>query len=171
VALILNRPNPTFDPSKGLLRAEHFQMAYATNDIARARDMFADRFGIKEFRTLQGPLPQGGQVHIELAWVGTTMYELMFAQGPGSDIYMSRLPAGDDFVLKHHHLGFLIPDQAQWDALMGEIERGGWSMPHKNEAPEFITSCFVDVPALGHYFEYLLPSAAGMAFFDSVPGN
>ena len=170
MAGVLKRPDAIFSPTNGLLRTEHFQMAYATNDIDRAMALFKDRYGVKEFRALEGQLPEGGQIHIELAWVGTIMYELLTASGPGSAIYMNRLPAGD-FVLKHHHLGFLIPDQAQWDALMEEVERNGWSMPHMNKTPGFISSCFVDVPELGHYFEYQFPEEAGRAFFDSVPGN
>jgi hypothetical protein len=167
---VLKRPNSAFTPGNGLLRTEHFQMAYATNDIDRAMALFRTRYGVREFRTLEGQLPAGGHIHIELAWVGTVMYELMTASGPGSAIYMDRLPPGD-FVVKHHHLGFLIPDQAQWDALMAEVERGGWSMPHASNTPGFMQSCFVDVPELGHYFEYLFPAPAGLAFFESVPGN
>src|SRR5579859_3069181 len=95
MAGVLKRPDAAFGPAKGLLRTEHFQMAYATNDIGRAMALFRDRYGINEFRTLAGQLPAGGHIHIELAWVGTIMYELMTASGPGSDIYMNRLPPGD----------------------------------------------------------------------------
>jgi hypothetical protein len=155
---------------EGPLRAEQFQMAYATNDIDRARAMFQEKLGIKSFRRLEGALPAGGYIRVDLAWVGTIMYELITADGPGSDIYVGRLPA-NEFAVRHHHLGFLIHSDEEWGALLREIERGGWSMPYKNTTPGFMQSCFVDVPELGHYFEYLFPEPAGLAFFEAVPGN
>lgn len=166
----MERPGSAFSPAAGLLRAEQFQMAYATNDIERARTLFQQRYGIRQFRRLEGQLPAGGHIHIELAWVGTIMYELLTADGPGSDIYVGRLPTAE-FVIRHHHLGFLIHDDTEWQELMSEIECNGWSMPSKNCTPGFIQSCFVDVPELGHYFEYLFPEPAGLEFFASVPGN
>lgn len=166
----LKRPRAAFSPAKGLLRTEHFQMAYATSDIDRACAIFKDRYGIREFRRLEGQLPAGGNIRVELAWVGTIMYELITASGPGSDLYVGRLPA-DGFSIRHHHLGFLIHDEAEWDALMQAIENGNWTMPSKSSSPGFMQSCFVDVPELGHYFEYLFPEPAGLAFFESVPGN
>ncbi len=166
----MRRPESRFDPAAGLLRTEHFQMAYATNDIERARTLFQQRYGIREFRRLEGPLRTGGHIHVELAWVGTVMYELLTAEGPGSELYVGRLP-GDEFVIRHHHLGFMISNEAQWEALMTEIARNGWSMPSKSDNPGFMQSCFVDVPELGHYFEYIFPEPAGLAFFEGVPGN
>ena len=166
----ITRPDAVFDPTAGLLRIEHFQMAYATNDIDRACDLFRERFGIREFRRLEGPLPAGGQIRVELAWVGTIMYELLTASGPGSDLYVGRL-LGDGFAMRHHHLGFLIHDDTQWQALLEKIASDGWTMPSKSHNPGFMQSCFVDVPELGHYFEYIFPEPAGLAFFESVPGN
>lgn len=167
---LIRRPDSGFTPAKGLLRAEQFQMAYATNDIDRACDIFRERYGIEEFRRLEGPTAAGGHIRVELVWVGSIMYELITATGPGSDLYVGRLPK-DGFAIRHHHLGFLIHDAAQWDALMQEIARTGASMPYQNDNPGFLRSCFVDAPELGHYFEYIFPEPAGIAFFEGVPGN
>jgi hypothetical protein len=164
------RPGSIYNPGSGLLRTEQFQIAYATNDIARARELFRERYGIRAFRTLEGPLPAGGHIHVELAWVGNTMYELLTASGPGSALFVSHLPAGE-FAIRHHHLGFLINDEQQWQALLGEIESKGWNMPSKSSHPGFMQSCFVEAPELGHYLEYLFPEPAGIAFFENVPAN
>ena len=166
----MNRPDATFDPAEGLLRTEQFQMAYATNDIERARTLFGERYGIRAFRRLEGQLPAGGHIHVELAWVGGTMYELLTASGPGSELYIGRLPT-DEFAIRHHHLGFLIHTGDEWNALLTEIARKGWHMPSRSSNPGFMQSCFVEVPELGHYFEYLFPEPAGLAFLESVPGN
>lgn len=166
----MKRPTSQFNPAEGLLRAEQFQMAYATNDIKRACDIFRERFGIREFRRLAGQMPSGGHIHVELAWVGSTMYELLTATGPGSELYVGKLPT-DRFAIQHHHLGFLIHDEAQWNGLFTQIEQNGWKLLSKNSTPGFLQTCFVDVPELGHYFEYLFPEPAGLAFFEGVPAN
>jgi hypothetical protein len=167
---LVRRPRASFGPENGFLRTEHFQMAYTTNDIERACDIFSERFGIKSFRRLEGQLPAGGQIRIELAWVGTMMYELMTASGPGSAIYIDRLPP-DEFAIKHHHLGFLIHNAAQWDALEVEAKRAGRPLLNMNKIEGFMQICFVDIPELGHYFEYIFPEPAGIDFFENVPGN
>jgi catechol 2,3-dioxygenase-like lactoylglutathione lyase family enzyme len=153
----------------GLLRAEHFQVAYATNDIDRACDLFRERLGIGEFRRLEGQMPSGGTIRVELAWVGPVMYELMTASGPGSALYMDRLPAGPGFAIRHHHLGYLVVDDAEWEALLASADKAGWAVPYQNDNPGFLRSCFVDAAPLGHYLEYIQPEPAGLDFFHSVP--
>lgn len=166
----VRRPRATYSPGNGLLRNDHFQMAYATNDIDRACDLFSSRFGIRSFRRLEGALAEGGQIRIELAWVGGMMYELLTASGPGSAVFVDRLPA-DTFAIKHHHLGFLIHDAAQWAALEADAARAGRTLLAKTNNAGFLQKCFVDIPELGHYFEYIFPEPAGIEFFESVPGN
>jgi extradiol dioxygenase family protein len=165
------RPALQPDPSKGLLCTEHFQMAYATNDIDRARALFAERYGIRNWKRLEGQLKTGGHMRVELAWVGTIMYELMHASGEGSAIYMDRLPTGDGFHIKHHHLGYLLDSEAHWEALMAAVADNGHAMAHVSINQGFMKSCFVDASELGHYLEYICPEPAALAFFESVPGN
>ncbi len=168
---LLRRPSSAFDPAAGLLRAEHFQVAYATNDIDRARALLAERYGIERFQRLEGPLAAGGRIRVELAWVGSVMYELMTASGEGSAIYMDRLDDSDAFQIRHHHLGYLVADAAQWRGLLNQIEAKRHRMPHVGNSPGFMDSCFVEAPELGHYLEYIFPSPAGLAFLEAVPGN
>jgi len=124
---MLSRSAAYCNPGGGLLLAEHFQMAYVTTDMERALEMFKMRFGIQKFSRLEGQMPAGGQIRAEFAWVGTIMYELICASGPGSDIYMDRLPRDDSFHIKHHHLGFLLRSREQWDAC--------WSKPGRSAGP------------------------------------
>lgn len=166
----VRRPGTVFVPGTGLLRNDHFQVAYATTDIDRACDVFGNQFGIKMFRRLEGRLPEGGQIRVELAWVGGTMYELLTASGPGSEIYVGRLPV-DSFAIKLHHLGFLIHDETQWGALESDAARVGKTLLAKTNNAGFLQKCFVDIPELGHYFEYIFPERAGIEFFENVPGS
>ncbi len=43
-------------------------------------------------------------------------------------------------------------------------------LPEKNFGG-FMRCCYVEAPELGHYLEYILPEAAGIEFFESVPNN
>lgn len=166
----MDRPPLHANMADGLLRAEHFQVAYATSDLEQAQALFALRYGIRNWTPIGGDLPAGGSIRVQLAWVGTVMYELMWAEGPGSAIYMDRLPAGEAFRIRHHHLGYLL-DQSNWDALMASAERDGHAMPHVSHSTGFMNSCFVDAPELGHYLEYICPEPAGAAFFERVARN
>jgi hypothetical protein len=154
----------------GLLRAEHFQIAYVTNDLDRACALFGDQMGIRTWASLGGALPAGGEIQTRFAWVGTLMYEIISASGPGSGIFIDRMPQSTSFVLKHHHLGFLIHDQVQWDGVLANAAQNGWAVPHQGVNP-LVQVCFVDVPELGHYLEYLHATPTGLEFFASVPRN
>ncbi len=166
----MKRPNAKYSPADGLLHSEQFQIAYATNDIERAMQIFRERFGISAFKRLEGQLLQGGHIRIELAWLGGTMYELLTASGPGSEVFMQNIPS-DAFTIRHHHLGFLINNEEEWNGMLASIERNGWRILSKNSTAGFMRTCIVEIPELGHCFEYLFPEAAGLAFFESVPSN
>ncbi len=165
---MLSRTAARSNPSKGLLLAEHFQMAYVTTDMERALDLFKTRFGIHRFSRLEGQMAAGGHIRAEFAWVGTIMYEVICASGPGSDLYMDRLPRGEGFHVKHHHLGFLLRSREEWDAMLAKAGEIGWSIPYRNDNP-LVEVCFVDATEVGHYLEYFLPKQAGLSFFRSVP--
>jgi len=165
---MLSRSAACCNPADGLLLAEHFQMAYVTTDMDRALDLFSTRFGIRKFSRLEGQMSAGGHIRAELAWVGTIMYEVICASGAGSELYMDRLPRGDGFHIRHHHLGFLLRSREQWDAVMVKARQSGWCVPYHSDNP-LVEICFVDATELGHYLEYFLPKQAGLDFFESVP--
>ncbi len=165
---MLTREPSDGDTATGLLRAEHFQMAYVTNDLDRACALFGAQLGIREWASLGGAMAEGGEIQARFAWVGTLMYEIICASGPGSDIYIGRMPKNAGFAIKHHHLGFLIQNQQQWDGVLANAAQHGWPVPYKNVNP-LVEVCFVDVPHLGHYLEYLYATPAGLEFFASVP--
>lgn len=170
---LLKRPQ-AFDPCKSLLANDHFQIAFATNDIEQAKAVFSERYNITDYRQLKGEMPAGGQIHVELAWVGNMMYELVTASGPGSEIFMSRLSANNpnqDFVLQHHHIGFLIYNEQHWLALKEFIKQNHYTLLSENNNKGFIRHCYVDAPELGYYLEFIFPEQAGFDFFENVPHN
>jgi catechol 2,3-dioxygenase-like lactoylglutathione lyase family enzyme len=170
MSALLRLPSPVFRPEEGLLRNEHFQIAYVTTDIARASAIFGDRFGIREFRHVEGATPFGGYMKVGLAWVGATMYELIEASGSGTEFYTRRLPQRD-FGMHFHHLAYLVRDQAGWDAVEAQQTKHGWPMVINQSTEGFMRYCYIEVPELGHYLEYILPEPAGIEFFESIPSN
>lgn len=166
----LSRPINSFTAGKGLLRNENFQIAYATNDMDRAKAVMKERYGITQYQQMAGQMPTGGHIHVELAWVGATMYELVTAEGPGSEIFMSRLP-DQEFVMQLHHLGFLIENEDEWQLLHQSAEAQGLEILSQNNNEGFMRHCFYEAPELGHYLEFVFPEPAGLAFLQQVPAN
>ncbi|TAL01057.1 MAG: hypothetical protein EPO08_11630 [Rhodospirillaceae bacterium] len=164
----VNRPPERFSPGKGVLRNDHFQMAYVTSDIARACAIFTDRYGLREYQRMEGEMPGGGYIRIALAWAGGTMFELIQAEGAAAAFYTDRLPPAG-FAIRHHHLGYFIRNEPEWEALGKEIETGGWKVVFNSNMEGFMRACYIEAPELGHYLEYILPEPAGIDFFNSVP--
>lgn len=163
----LDRPVSAYDPARGLLNNEHFQMGYVTNDMAIAEEVFRKRFGVKEFRPTEGDLTAGGRISVRSAWIGSVMYEIICAAGPGSELYSDHVPE-DDFAIRLHHFGFLVrkPD---WAALECAIEEGGWDVPYRTDVPGFVRAVYVTSPELGHYLEFILPEQSFIERMNTTP--
>lgn len=166
----LSRPETRFGPGTGLFRNDHFQIAYATTDMDRAVALFSERYGVKAFRQLAGPTPAGGQIRMEIGWAGGVMYELLWAEGPGAELFRAGLPASG-FAIRPHHLGYHVPTAAAWDAVLEEIERVGLEIVHRTNIPGFLQAVIVDHSELGHFLEYIFPEEGGVAFFETAPSN
>jgi hypothetical protein len=165
--LLLDRPVSAFDPSRGLLCNEHFQMGYVTNDMAKAEDYFRQRFGVKEFRPTEGEQPGGGRISVRSAWIGNVMYEIICAGGPGMEIYSERLP--QDFAIRLHHFGYLIPDEPAWEALENAVVADGWNVRQRSDTPGYVRAMYVEAPELGIYLEFVLPAPALLERFRATP--
>jgi len=164
----LTRPESKF--GAGLLRHDHFQIAYNTNDMDRAVALFAERYGIKEFRQLAGPTPAGGKIRMEIGWAGGVMYELIWGEGPGTEVFQVGLPE-NGFAIRTHHLGYYVPTEEAWNAVIAEVERAGTKIVHKTHVPGFLQAIIVEQQELGHFLEYIFPEAGGVAFFETAPNN
>lgn len=155
---------------KALLGREHAHSAWVTNDMDRAVDIFAQRYGIGEFRFIEGPMPTGGRIKVAFAWAGGQVLEIIMAGGPGAEFYNDLMPESD-FAIRFHHLGFIIHDEAGWRALEQDLAEGGWEIVHRSLTGTFIDAYYVRAPELGHYLEYVRPHATGIAFYAEVPEN
>jgi hypothetical protein len=169
-----SRPQPLTISSDrvGLLRCDHFQVSYVTNDMDAAVQKLKDDYRITEFQFLEGQMPAGGSVRVAFAWVGSTMYELIAAEGPGSDFYNSRLPdEGEGLAIRFHHLGFLVPNADTLKALEQQFRDAGRAVVLDARVPGYLDALYVEAPEFGHYLEYILLHEDGSAFFNSIPLN
>jgi extradiol dioxygenase family protein len=167
---VLGRPAAKFGAGEGLYRNDLFQVAYVTNDIERALQIFADRYGVKEWRRMEGDLKEGGHIRVEFGWAGGSLFEVTQADGAGSDLYRQGLPDGE-FAIRFHHFGYFIPTEAAWQALLKEIDEGGVKVFNETNVPGFLQARIVEAPDLGHWIEYIYPEAGGIAFFQGAPSN
>jgi catechol 2,3-dioxygenase-like lactoylglutathione lyase family enzyme len=165
----LSRPIPSYDPSKGLLNNEHFQLGYVTNDIPRALAIFADRFGITRWRENDADLPDGGRVSTRTVWVGAMMYEIALGYGAGMECFSDYAPQDGVFVLKFHHFGYLVPDEAAWTVLEEQLAQGGLRVRKPSDIAGYVKTCFVEVPELDHLLEYILPREGLLAKMNETP--
>lgn len=165
----LHRPVPVYDPAKGLLHNDHFQLAYVTNDVERAEKIFRDRFGVARFRANDNELPGGTKVRVRSVWIGKMMYEICCGEGAGMELYTDCAPPGGDFVLRFHHYGFLVPDDAAWAALESELARGRWNVRSRSDIPGFFRGCYVEVPEFGHFLEFVLPGPGLLERMNATP--
>jgi hypothetical protein len=162
-------PPPVYDPAKGLLHSDHFQIGYVTNDLDRAVEVFKTRFGVTKFRENDSDLPGGTKISTRTVWIGSTMYEIVCASGAGMEAFSRYAQPGGPFVLKFHHFGYMIPDDATWEAMEREVARGGWTMFRANDTPGYVRACFVDLPELGHLIEFILPRETLIERFNATP--
>lgn len=165
----LTRPLATLSPPTLLAGLEHFQCAYVTNDLDRACDVLSRQFGLGRFDFIEGDLADGGTIRVAFAWAGGTMYEIIDADGAAASFYTKRLP--DDFAIRFHHLGFLLPDVEAWEAMRRTFAEQGRPVVFETLNPGFMDAIYVEAPELGHYLEYILPAEQGMAFFGAVPAS
>jgi hypothetical protein len=151
----LDRPVALYDPAKSLLKNDHFQLGYVTNDVAEAEALFRERFGVTKFRCRDNELPNGASVSTRTVWIGAMMYEIACGKGPGMEQF-SRYAPSDGRVLAFHHFGYLVPGgAAAWRVLEAQLASGGWEVIARNETPGFGRTCMVDAPELGHRLEYI----------------
>ena len=169
MTLAFDRPIPVFDPAKGLLHNDHFQLGYITNDVERAAELFRVRFGVTAFRASDDAMPNGASMRVRSVWIGRMMFELFSGWGPDMEFYTDPAPPDGDFVLRFHHFGYCVPDDAAWEALERQLSAGGWTVRRRSDIPGYLRVCMVDAPELGHFLEFIQPRAGLNERFNATP--
>jgi hypothetical protein len=154
-------------PGRRLL-AEFFQHAYVTNEMARAKRQFADRWGVRSFlefeSTLELRTPHGTQnahLKIALAYVGALQIELIEPLGgPAARIYQQVLPTSG-YKVVWHHFAYQIPGRgtAEWQQFRDSVGTADYPIAiegHIQNEHGDLRFLYLDTYAeLGHYSEYV----------------
>jgi hypothetical protein len=89
------------------VNALHHQIAYVTNDMDKALELFAQDFGVSRFYPLvtgDEPVPTGGiWMKAVLANVNGTEIELIQPLGDVENLFSNALPKDRRFALVLHH--------------------------------------------------------------------
>lgn len=148
-----------------------FQTAYVTPDIDAAVLLAAQRLGAPRMQVNRDVAIQTGHgvahCHFALAFIGAVQLELIQPVGGADGVYRAQTP---DVGLRLHHVGVLVDDRVDWDALLAEAKRDGFAVPVCGDFAGLMRYAYLDHRAeLGHYVEYMQPSEAGARLFDDVP--
>lgn len=156
----------TFD-----LFARHFQLGYVVRDVTAAIAAQRQRFGIAKWQVIDTRAPGAPANAIALAYAGDVMIELIEADPAVESIYSRHVPDGAaDSRL--HHLGFLVHDDAAWEAGIAQFANSGFTPAFAGAAGDALAFHYADsLGALGHYLELIHLKPAGKDFFAAVPRN
>lgn len=152
------------------LFSNFFQLGYATSNLDRAMDVLRESHGIRAFKVMREAGSPEMNVHIALAYVGDLMIEVIEPCGGSDAFYRDLLPPGE-FAIRHHHMGYRVRDEQQWQSLQETVARRGYAIPVSGDLPGLLRYAYVDNRReLGHYQEYVFTTAEGeAAFFGDIP--
>lgn len=142
--------------------ARHHQIAYVTNDMAYALNVFAQDFGVSRFYPLitgEEPVPAGGvRIKAALANVNGTEIELIQPLGDGENLFSNALPKDDPkFTLVLHHVCIRITGGIEnWERHRSSIDETAHRVAMEGSYGDFLRILYTDERSrLGHYLEHL----------------
>ncbi len=145
--------------------ARHHQIAYVTNDMERALDLFAQDFGVSRFYALvtgDEPVPAGGiRMKAALANVNGTEIELIQPLGEDGNLFSNALPKDRKFALVLHHVCIRITGGIEnWERHRAAIDEAKHPIAMESAYGDFLRILYTDERAsLGHYIEHIWMSS------------
>ncbi|TWC97608.1 MULTISPECIES: hypothetical protein [unclassified Sphingobium] len=145
-----------------------YQLGFTTHDIDCAKQVLGERYGLTRWRDRSNGL----KMTTAHAYAGESMIEIIQPGPEGHIIYLEHMPLGDG-VIRLHHLGRRIADQAAWDGLQRGIETSGLDVPMGGVVMNGdLHYAYVDTRAdLGIFSEYVWCRGAAKSLYDDVPQN
>ena len=151
-----------------------FQIAYVTNDLRRAVEVFQSQQGVKEiaiFDDFTLEVAGGGQavINVGLAYVGETQLEIIEPVSGQVELYRTWLP--DDFAVRHHHFCHRLDSVDELEALQAQYEQAGYQIALDASLGETRLFYADTTQLLDHYQEYAWIDAAAEQFIATLPRN
>lgn len=149
----------------------HHQIAYVTNDLDRAFEVYAKHYGVPKFFELQIPPElQGGAMplRIALANVGGVEIELIQPVGP-APLYADVLPKDGSFAIVFHHICTRIEgDLAAWERYRQQIDESAHPIVLEGGLGDLLRYVYTDERSrLGHYLEHMWYSPEMLAQMEA----
>lgn len=141
--------------------ARHHQIAYVTNDMDKALELFAQYYGVSRFFPLvtgEEPVPAGGiWMKAAIANVNGTQIELIQPLGDGENLFSNALPEDGRFTVVLHHICIRITGGiANWERHRASIDEAAHPVALENAYGDFLRILYTDErPHLGHYLEHI----------------
>jgi hypothetical protein len=144
----------------------HYQNAYVTHDIDKARDLLSERYGLKDWINFEMELPvrtPDGErqlgVKVGCAWAGSLQIELIEPVSGAVEPYLPYLPADkSDFTPRFHHISLR---RDNYDDMQAEIARLGLPFVCEGGIPDLLYTYVDGRGTFGHYVEFVWASEAG----------
>jgi hypothetical protein len=149
---------------------EFFQLGYVTCDIACAKALWTEQFGVPGFieidtRAMAPPGSPGPFIKFALGYRGSMMIELIQPDTTNPGIYGDALRTDGGTML--HHLGFLLPAD-RFDAVEAGYVAQGTPVPVTMRGD--MTLLYADTRAgSGLFTEVVVLTATMQAMFESIP--
>lgn len=154
-----------------VLYRNFFQFGYVVRNLDGAMATLRDRMGITRWEVRHLPSTAPGHA-LAFAYVNGLMIELVDIRPDEDTIYRDWIPEADD-ALRLHHLGYLIQDEADWQAAIAQYEVAGFAPALVGGIEGRMQWYYANtVAALGHYSELIrFTSETGKAYWANVPHN
>jgi hypothetical protein len=152
-----------------------YQVAYVTNDFARALAQFRQTHGIADFMQLprMNYATTQGRVaicNIALAYVGAIEIEVIEPLEGDVQFYRDFVPGDGTFAVRFHHLCRLFDSKEALERQVEHHRAEGRAMPVDGAAPGTARYFYADFRAeLGHYLEGIYFEPEARSFLASIP--
>ncbi|MDF8335296.1 hypothetical protein [Novosphingobium cyanobacteriorum] len=159
------RPPSSAKPA-GLLGYELFQTAYVSNDLDRAVQVIGDAYGFANWSYIDA-----GVMRIALAWSNGQQYEVIeTARDQTQPLYDDWIDRTGDFVIRHHHFGYFVNSDEEWELLRSQITAAGRKLWMDVDTGT-MKVIYIEAPELGHFLEYIYPNEEGRHFYTQCAAN
>jgi hypothetical protein len=160
------------------LFANVWQFGYVTNDLDRAIEFMAERFGLEHCVKLPaggatflvGEEPAEWDARFAMGARGGKIIELIEPVAGEIGFYTRVLPSNGEFAVRLHHVAtFIEPGDLAWHKLRTLLAASGLKIDYTVLIPDRVRAGYLDTTVeLGHWLEVCQLQAEDIEFFSAL---